>query len=510
MPKEIISVTVNLKKVDADKVRTDLLAVGVASTGGKSVICEQLDKKLKGKISALKKLGDFKAKKDSTAVIYTDDKIAAKRILLIGLGEKKDITADTIRKAAAMAASKAVALRAKNVALAIHQDMTSKKLDLTALGQAVTEGAFFGGYRYDEYKAKDKEGRLKALSVNIIDSSAVDIRQMKKGYEAGSIIGQAQAFARTIANRPGNVINPSSLAKIAKKMAAETPHLTCTVMDDKELARKKFGGIVAVGKGSASKARLIILKYTPPKAAKNARTLGLVGKAITFDSGGISLKPGAGMQDMKFDKSGGIAVLGAMKAIALLKPAVKVYGLIPAAENMPSGTSYRPGDIITTYSGKTVEIQNTDAEGRMILCDAIYHATKLKCDSIVDIATLTGACMVALGKYKAGLMGNNDKLIKQLQKASEQSGEMVWHLPCGDEYTGEVKSQIADLKNIGSRWGGASTAASFLREFAGDTDWAHVDMAGVDMFDAAKKFGAAGSTGFGVRLLTQYILNAAK
>ncbi|HEG42706.1 MAG TPA: leucyl aminopeptidase [Phycisphaerales bacterium] len=509
MPKEIISVNVKVNKVEAIKARVDLLAVAVTTNGTKTGLCQELDKKLKGKIAALDKLGDFKGKKDTTAVIYTDERIAAKRVLLIGLGDKKDITADTIRKAAAMAAGKAVALRAKTVALALHQGVVSRKLDLQTLGQAITEGAVFGGYRYDEYQEKTKDGRRKELSVQLIDAGAAAVRELRKGFNTGNIIGQAQAFARTIANRPGNVINPVSLAKIAKKTATATPHLSCTVLDEKQLKQKKFGGILAVGAGSVNKPRLIVLKYTPPAGSKKTATLGLVGKAITFDSGGISLKPGAGMQDMKFDKSGGIAVLGAMKAIAELKPNVKVYGIIPAAENMPSGTSYRPGDIITTLSGKTVEIQNTDAEGRMILCDAIHYAVKLKCDPIVDIATLTGACMVALGKYKAGLMGSDDRLIKKLQKASAQSGEAVWHLPCGDEYTKEMKSKIADLKNTGSRWGGASTAASFLKEFTGDTKWAHIDMAGVDMFDAAEKFGSVGSTGFGVRLLTMYILNAA-
>jgi leucyl aminopeptidase len=213
------------------------------------------------------------------------------------------------------------------------------------------------------------------------------------------------------------------------------------------------------------------------------------------------------MQDMKFDKSGGITVMATMKAIAELKPAAKVFGVIPSAENLPSGSSYRPGDIITTFSGKTVEVQNTDAEGRMILCDALHYAVTQKCETIIDIATLTGACMVALGKYKAGLMGNNEALIKQLEQASQASGEKLWHLPIGDEYLDEMKSKIADLKNTGSRWGGACTAAAFLGEFVDKAAWAHIDMAGVDMFDESSS--AAGATGFGVRLLTTFVLNAA-
>jgi len=307
-------------------------------------------------------------------------------------------------------------------------------------------------------------------------------------------------------------MNPPVLAAAAKKVAAETSRLSCTVFDEKQLKQKKMGGILAVGSGSVNKPRLIVLKYKPPsKARARTVTIGLVGKAITFDSGGISIKPAAGMQDMKLDMSGGAAVIGVLKAAAELKLGLHVYGIIPSAENLPSGTSYRPGDIVTTYSGKTVEVQNTDAEGRMLLCDALYYAVEQKCDIIVDIATLTGACIVALGKHKGGLMGNDPGLIKQLQAAAEASGEKVWHLPSGEEYLEEMKSKIADLKNIGGKGGGACTAAAFLGQFVGDTKWAHIDMASMEsMFEGSKKPGAVGSTGFGVRLLTTYLMNAAK
>ncbi|MFA5252640.1 MAG: leucyl aminopeptidase, partial [Phycisphaerae bacterium] len=272
-----------------------------------------------------------------------------------------------------------------------------------------------------------------------------------------------------------------------------------------------MGGILAVGSGSVNPPRFIVLKYSAAgKATKNQPTIALVGKAITFDSGGICIKPSANMDEMKFDKSGGIAVLGTMKAAAELRLPINLYGIIPAAENMPSGTSYRPGDIVTTFSGKTVEVLNTDAEGRMILCDALAYAVKQNCDVIIDIATLTGACVVALGKHKAGLMGNDEKLIKQLQTAAEESGEKVWPMPSGDEYADEMKSKIADLKNTGSRWGGACTAAAFLRQFTGDAKWAHLDIAGMDMFEAATEHTTAGSSGFGVRLLTTYLMNIAR
>jgi leucyl aminopeptidase len=232
-----------------------------------------------------------------------------------------------------------------------------------------------------------------------------------------------------------------------------------------------------------------------------------VGKAITFDSGGISIKPAQDMDQMKFDKSGGLAVLATIRAIAELKLPVHVLGVVPSAENLPSGSSFRPGDILTTYSGKTVEILNTDAEGRMLLCDALAFAVERKCDVIVDIATLTGACMVALGTYKAGLMSNDDDLVRQLEQAAQDSGESVWHMPTGDEYAEEMKSKVADLKNIGSRWGGACTAAAFLQQFVGAAKWAHLDIAGMDVFAKPMDYAAPGGTGFGVRLLTTYLIN---
>jgi leucyl aminopeptidase len=296
------------------------------------------------------------------------------------------------------------------------------------------------------------------------------------------------------------------LASEAKKLAKGAKNLACTVFDEKQLKAKGMGGILAVGSGSQNKPRLIVLKYTPAsKKAKNLPTVAFVGKAVTF--GGISIKPAQGMQEMKLDKSGGIAVLGTMKALAQLNLPVNVYGIIPSAENLPSGSSYRPGDIIQTFSGKSVEVQNTDAEGRMILCDALNFAVQKNCDIIIDIATLTGACKVALGQYMAALMGNDEKLIKQLQKASNLSGEKIWHMPSGAEYLKEMKSKIADLKNIGSRWGGACTAAAFLSQFIGEKKWAHVDMASVDLCEKPTEIAAEGSTGFGVRLFTSYLMD---
>jgi leucyl aminopeptidase len=508
--KEIIHVEIKARRVDFSTCKTDILAVGLFSDAKRlDGVNSRLDRKLDGGISRLIKLGDFSGKDGTSAVVYADERVGAERVLLVGLGEKKKATLDTVRKAAAIAAKKSVESKAKTLSLALHEAFGGR-FDLSAMGQACAEGTYFGSYRYDEFVTESENGRLGALKAEIIDPDPTKTQKLKEGLSIGQSVGLAQSYARTLANRPANVVHPAELAAAAKELARRSKRLSCTVFDEKQMAAKGMGGVLAVGSGSQHKPRFIILKYTPPSRVPAARPkVALVGKAVTFDSGGISIKPSANMEDMKFDKCGGIAVLGTIKALAELALPIHVLGLVPSAENMPSGTSYRPGDIIETYSGKSVEVQNTDAEGRMILCDALNYAVKQNCDVIIDIATLTGACVVALGKYMAGLMGNDEALIKQLQKASESSGERVWHMPSGDEYAKEMKSKIADLKNIGSRWGGACTAAAFLGQFVGDKKWAHVDMAGLWSFEKATEFAAEGASGFGVRLLTTFLANLA-
>lgn len=505
MTKSLIHISVKAQKGDLFTTKADLLAVGVFSddTGKAAAV---LNKKLGGAVETVRSLGDFEAKTGQSCLLYGDGKTAAQRVLLVGLGEESTFKTDVLRKAAALAATKAVELKAKTVVLGLHTGIDAgAKADLAEAGAALTEGACFGAFRYDEYMSEAK--RPAKISMMIVDADAAVAAKLRQGVAAGLITGEAQNYARTIANRPANVINPVTLAAEAKKMARGISGLTCTVLDEKQLTAKKMGGILAVGKGSATPPRLIVLKYAPAKAGKSAPVVGLVGKAVTFDSGGISLKPGEGMHDMKFDKSGGIAVLGAMQAIAKLKPKATVYGLIPSAENMPGTGSYRPGDIVTTFSGKTVEIQNTDAEGRMILCDAIAYAETLGCSPIVDIATLTGACVVALGQKRAGVMGNDEAVVEQLKDASAKTGERVWHLPCDDEFVEAMKSKIADLKNVGGKWGGACTAAAFLSQFVKKAKWAHVDMAGVGVW-GAEEGTAPGSIGFGVRLLSAFAMKA--
>lgn len=508
--KDIIEVELKTRKVDFIKCSTDILAVGIFTDAEKlDSLNSMLNDKLDGAIERLRKIGDFKARERACTIIYGNDKIGAKRVMLVGLGEKGKTTLDTIRRVSAAAAKKAVDMKAKSLSLAIHNAF-DERFDLFSIGKACAEGTYFGSFRYDEYLTENDDSRLGSLLVELIDPDAAKVRDLNKGLATGEIIGKNQSYARTLANRPANVIYPEKIAELAMEVARKSKNLSCTVFNDKQLDEKGMGGIHAVGSGSIHKPVFIILKNKPSsKKANSLPTIAIVGKAITFDSGGLSIKPAQSMEDMKLDKSGGIAILATMKAIAELDLPLNVYGFIPSAENLPSGSSYRPGDIISTYSGKSVEVLNTDAEGRMILCDALAYAAKEKCDIIIDIATLTGACMVALGQYMAGLMGNNEELIKQLQKASEESGEKVWHLPSSDEYADEMKSKFADLKNTGSKWGGACTAAAFLRQFVGKTKWAHLDVAGVDLISSSIDYTSEGSSGFGVRLLVTYLMNLA-
>jgi leucyl aminopeptidase len=504
MARQIIKIDVKAAKGDIAKIKADVAAVGIFSNVKNTAFLDRLDAKLDGAIARLKKIGDFKAVAGSSVFLYTHGKIAAERLLLIGLGEKQKATTDTIRQGAAKAAFEAVSVKAKSLAIFRHNEFA--KIDFEKLGQAIAEGIHFGGYRYDEFVTQQENGRSNFLSAVIVDENQKNISKLSKGIKVGQIIGRAQNFARTLGNRPGSVLYPAVFAAEARKIASWVPGLSCTILDEKKLAAKKMGGIIAVGQGSIHKPRMIILKYSPRGAKGDP--IAIVGKAITFDSGGISLKPAADMHEMKMDMTGGAAVLMTMEVIARLKLPVEVYGIICAAENKPDGASYLPGDIITTYSGKTVEVLNTDAEGRLILCDGLHQARVLKCKTVIDLATLTGACVVALGKHKAGLFSNDDKLAQKLQAAAEDSGEPLWQLPYGPEYSEEIKGKIADLKNIGGKWGGACTGAAFLGEFMRGITWAHLDIAPkMDASEPMKKYAQDGSIGFGVRLLSSFLMN---
>ncbi len=505
MPKQLIKIDVKVAKADIMKLKVDCLALGVYSDAKNSEILDSLDKKLDGAISRLKKIGDFKAAAGSSIFLYTHGKIAAERVLLVGFGEIKKACSEIFRQANSKIAFEAVNLKAKSLAICLHYNEPGA--DFERIGKTVAEAVHFGGYRYDEFVTQQENGRSNTFSVTLVNDNQKNVAKLSKGIKVGQIIGKAQNFARTLCNRPANILYPQEFANQAKKIAAANK-ISCTVFDEKQLARKKMGGLLNVGRGATNKPRMIILKYTPKGRAKNKEPIALVGKAITFDSGGISLKPATDMHEMKMDMTGGAAVLMTMEVIAKLKLPVNVIGIICAAENRPDGASYLPGDILTTFSGKTVEVLNTDAEGRLVLCDGLEQAKRLNCKTVIDVATLTGACVVALGKHKAGLFSNNEKLAEKLEKAAKDSSEPVWQLPYEQEYIDEIKGKIADLKNQATRWGAACNGAAFLGEFVKEVSWAHLDIAGkTDPAESMLKYTTAGSIGFGVRLLTSFLTN---
>jgi len=428
---------------------------------------------------------EFSAKKNTT--FFSREK----SLLAVGIGDAPKVDAQVLRSAA-------------GTAITFLKKIGRTKIALDATGypgfiQAIVEGSLLADYRFEQFKTT-KTALLQTLRIVV---SKPDLAAAKKHGTRGKILADATNYARHLGNQPGNIIYPATLADAARKLAKQKK-LRVTVLDEKALRSGKFGGLIAVGSGSARPPRFIILEHRGGRAGD--APIALVGKAITFDTGGISIKPAANMEELIFDKCGGTAVLGAMAAIADLKLRRNVVGIIASAENMPSATAYRPGDIVTTYDGTHVEIVNTDAEGRIVLADAIGYARKVKkAAAIVDLATLTGACGVALGESVAGLWSSSGKLKDQLLDAAGKSGERLWPMPLYPEYDQQIKSDVALIKNSGGKLAGACTAAAFLKTFTGKTPWAHADIAytantGSDHGDMAR-----GATGFGVRLLAELV-----
>ena len=495
------NVSVSVQYKELAKINDELLVIGLFESTNMPKDLSELDKHTEGSIKKAYSLGDFSGKIRQNTMIYCGCNKCSGRILLVGLGDRNSFTLDTLRKAAAYAIRQADKIKAASIAICLDVTKDTSPQDKA---KVIAEGLVAGRYDYVE-QISEPVGKLGQIKATILAWDQADITAMRKGAKIGTIQAEGQNYARFLGNKSGGEINPVTLAAEARKLARKTG-LKCKIFDDKQLTNLKMGGILAVGQGSVTKPRLIMLEHNGRKAGKTP-DLVIVGKAVTFDSGGISLKPGAGMHEMKFDKCGGCDALGIMHAVAQLKLNKNVVALVPAAENMPDGSSYRPGDIIKTYSGKTVEIQNTDAEGRMILCDAISYAVKnLKPKAVIDMATLTGACIIALGQHNAGLFSNNDELVKSLKSASEVSGEPIWHMPCDRPYAEQLKTDCADLRNIGGREGGSATAAAFLREFAGeDIPWAHLDIAGVAWSTKPSEFAATGATGYIVRTILEYL-----
>ena len=454
--------------------------------------------------------GEFKAGLCETLLLHAPAWVKAERLLIVGLGKAKSMSTEEVRKAAGCAMRAAKPRGIREVAIAFPEDraLSDEHLDSLPCGhtaRAIVEGAELGEPDWDTYKTARKDLSVRTLQVVCGEEDAKTRDEIQQGFEDGMILARAQNFARSLVNEPGNVLTPTALAERAQAMCGEVG-LLCEVYSTEKLLELGMGAFAAVAQGSAEPPALIVMTYTPETGVQaGAPVMGLVGKGITFDTGGISIKPADNMEKMKYDMAGAAVMIGAMRAIAELKPKVKVIGVVCSAENMPDGKAFKPGDVVKTMSGKTIEIINTDAEGRLVLADGLHYARTLGCTHLVDAATLTGACVVALGHVHAGLFSNDEDTCAQFLAASRHTGEKFWRLPCSDDYKDGIKSGIADMVNAGSRAGGAINAAMLLKEFAGETPWLHLDIAGCAWNEEAKPWLPKGPTGTAVRSIIEWV-----
>ncbi|HXG38723.1 MAG TPA: leucyl aminopeptidase [Bacteroidota bacterium] len=463
-----------------------------------------IEKLFGSRVSEVASTGDFKGKAGESFLVYLDGKAKTKRLLLVGLGEESKLGKESerlerFRRSAATATKRAKSLKAATLLMALPSLGHSPADGLTAFA----EGAGLALYRFDKYITKKEQENNNQVNTIILCSEDRSLQGVgAKTVAQAQVVVEATYRARDLANAPGNEIYPETLAKAAQE-AGRRAGFKVTVFDEKKIAKLGMGGVIGVAKGSARPPRFIILEY-----GRGARKpIVLVGKGVTFDTGGISIKPSASMGEMKMDMSGAAAVIGTFEAVARLRLPVRLVGLIPAVENMPSGSATRPGDILRHYNGKTSEVDNTDAEGRLILADALAYAERYKPAAVIDLATLTGACVVALGHVVTGMMGNDDGLMDKLKLAGDKTYERVWPLPLFDEYEKLIKSDVADVKNTGGRWAGAITAGWFLKKFIGDYKWVHLDIAGTAMLEESGDYTPKGGSGVGVRLLTEFLKN---
>jgi leucyl aminopeptidase len=454
--------------------------------------------------------GEFKATLGETLLLHSPSGLKAERLLIVGLGKATTLSVDEIRKGAGIAVRAAKPLGVRELAIAFPEDHALSDEHLEALpcqlmGRVLAEGAELGEADYDTYRSDRKDRSIRTLTVISNESEKSTAAEIQEGFNEGLIVSAAQNFTRSLVNEPGNVLTPTVLGERAAAMCKEMG-LKCEVYSTEKLQELKMGAFWAVAQGSAEPPALIVMTYEPHGASAASPVLGLVGKGITFDTGGISIKPADGMEKMKYDMAGAGAMIGAMRAIAQLKPKVKVIGVVCSAENMPDGKAFKPGDVVTAMSGKAIEIVNTDAEGRLVLADGLHYAKTLGCTHLINAATLTGACVVALGILNAGLFSNDEATWEKFQKALKVSGEKFWRLPCTDDYRDQIKSQIADIMNTGkNRWGGAISAAMFLKEFVGETPWVHLDIAGCAWNDESKPWVAYGPSGIAVRSIVEWV-----
>jgi leucyl aminopeptidase len=486
-----------VKTGTATSVKTTCLLVPVYSSGPLAASARAVNAATGGLIADLIDGGDMRGKVGDTLLAAPGDGIAAKRIMLVGCGDKDKFDRGQYRKALQSACAALARTRHADAVSCLHLEAV-KGANLARRACIAAEVWHNAGYRYTATKSdqNDNGPAIESLGLLAAKGKSADIR---KGLRQGDAIGLGMRTARELGNLPGNVCTPSYLVAEARKIARGNPNLTVDVLGEADMKKLGMGALLSVTAGSEQPAKLIVMKYTG--GAKSKAPVALVGKGITFDSGGISLKPGPAMDEMKFDMCGAAAVLGCMTALTALKPSLNVIGIVPTCENLPSGAATKPGDIVTSMAGKTIEVLNTDAEGRLILCDALTYVQKFKPRAIVDIATLTGACLVALGRHRSGLLSNSDQLANALHRAGEAADDPVWRLPLGAEYTELLKSNFADLANVGGRDAGTITAGCFLAEFVTGCDWAHLDIAGTAWLTGARK----GATGRPVPLLIEYL-----
>ena len=494
---ESITMKTNLSFANPADVETECLVAVVLDRGEKDkteAFVASSEKAIQDAAAEVIASGEATGKNFETTLLHKPAKLKAKRLLLLGGGKAKKFSAPDLRKLAGAAVR---GLKSKSLRSFAFLGPENEVPAGEAV-KAIVEGALIGNFDSNTYQSDRKDQQIDALTVVARGDQAA----LQKALDEARILGESQNFVRELVNEPSNRMTPTILAEQAKKMAQEVG-LKCEVYGADKIKELKMGAFWGVAQGSDEPPALIVMRYEPAGAPEKP-VLGLIGKGITFDTGGISIKPADGMEKMKYDMAGGATMIGVMRAIALLKPKVKVIGIVCATENMPSGKAQKPGDIQTAMSGKTIEIINTDAEGRLVLADGLCYARQLGCTHLIDAATLTGAVVVALGYANAGVFANDDAMYERFSKALARAGEKMWRLPLDDEYKEQIKSNIADMMNTGGRWGGAITAAMFLKEFAEDTPWIHLDIAGTAWMEEQKPWIAKGPSGIAVRSLVEF------
>ncbi|HUH66216.1 MAG TPA: leucyl aminopeptidase [Syntrophales bacterium] len=480
------------------------------------VPCFEGGRKLQGKVKLLDRVsggligeiiagGDFEGKHLQVSVTYTGRGVPAKRIVLVGVGKKENFSLEKLRGAYAQAARQVRSLKLAEFATSL--DFIDSGMSLAEMAKAVAEGVLLGLYMYTSFKTVDSDQLKEMKAVTIVEEKKAMCDIISAATREAEIISSAVNFTRDMVSAPGNEMTPTDMAREARKVAKRR-NVKLTVLDEGEIKKVGMNAFLGVARGSEEPAKFIILEYRGGN--KSDPPVAIIGKGLTFDSGGISIKPSEKMDEMKSDMAGGAAVMGAVMAAADLGLKVNIVGLIPATENLPGGRAYKPGDILKSLSGQTIEVLSTDAEGRLILADALTYAGRFKPAAIIDLATLTGACVIALGENVSGMMGTDDRLKKMIRDAADASDEKVWELPLWEEYHEQIKSDVADYKNHGGRPGAAITAAAFLSKFVGNYPWVHLDIAGPAWLSKDRPYIPKGASGVGVRLLVQFLMTCQK